>query len=1194
MPKKSFTFILLIILIFPAISLSQWTFSFDMRFIPDTCRPSMPADSLSFGTAPGATDTFDSFDIGAPPASFLPMPYFYAPGPFISSLWRDIRAPADTVVWQLRLFRFDKFDTVIILWRTADLPYTYGYLQISTDSTFSSPVDMRTTSSFIISPPSFHLAYFRFIASPSPPDTLPPYVINPFPTCGDTMVELDLDSIAADIIDDGVGVIRDSIRVTVNGIDVTSFITITPITRGFHISYYPTTSLPPLTNFTVIINAVDGVGNHMTFTCTFRTRPAPTPRFKIYGHVYDSTTLAPIESALVVLSLGPLSMSDTTDTAGYYEFDSIAPGTYGMTASAEGYWSSHVTVTVSGSDVVQDFYLLPLIVLDTICGSIRETRPADTLTFPVPGAIITVSWDTFTITITADSLGNYCIYDVPEGETLTIIVTDPRGWLYPETIYADAGTLSTPFDIRLMPIYFDISGNVWVIDDGAPTGTHVELVGVSSCTTTAGGAFSFSVIHGTYTLIISREGYYPDTFTVTVPPSISIIDTLDTIPFFNPPPPRNLAASHNIFARMVWLSWDPPLERGLAELRYDDGPVPFGYFPFAMTAYGINKYGVRFSILDSLEIVGVRAGMCGTVNAICNICSWSGTAPGMIMAADTQTSYESPTSPWVSFDFHSSPVFIEAGHDVFIQFEPIHAGDSLCVLIDILDTNLYDPYQYIYHPMVGWVNLSAATGGEASGVVFVVRIYVRYAGHFYALDVTSGGTIVSITPILDWKEVEKDFLGRSPIIPDESTPTFLRTLELSYPSKYRIYRSFSLFDSVTAPGVTRIAEVGWDTTYYYDRDVLPDTNYYYRVTAVYPGGSESEVSNFAIGRCVEYAPAARILIVDHDDGLMLADSGTAPEDSVLAAMLDSIVTGITPGDIYISHQNEILQHFILVDTLTGLPRYEAVFIISSPHNFRFGDRDLQELMSYLRSGGKLYIEGADVGYFLDGTDFLDSLGVSFADDGSDSFNVLFLRTADTAFFEWQKFTIGYSFGTTADLTNDELEPIAGTGAKVLMYSWGDTTTTTDSVARVIYYDSGTYKAITSSIYLGAMIDGEFPATRIRILGSILNAFGIANTRVETKLKPEYKAILTSFPNPFNSSTTIEFTLPEELETRISIIDVVGNKVYDAYLGKLYPGTHRIIWNGVTSDGHDVPSGIYFARLFGDGKIIASGRIILLR
>lgn len=77
----------------------------------------------------------------------------------------------------------------------------------------------------------------------------------------------------------------------------------------------------------------------------------------------------------------------------------------------------------------------------------------------------------------------------------------------------------------------------------------------------------------------------------------------------------------------------------------------------------------------------------------------------------------------------------------------------------------------------------------------------------------------------------------------------------------------------------------------------------------------------------------------------------------------------------------------------------------------------------------------------------------------------------------------------------------------------------------------------------------------------------------------------SYPNPFDpneQTTTIEYLLMKDEETKLIIYDISGHIVYD---WTFYPGhegakhgMNRITWNGKNKQGHIVSNGIYFAYL----------------
>lgn len=80
--------------------------------------------------------------------------------------------------------------------------------------------------------------------------------------------------------------------------------------------------------------------------------------------------------------------------------------------------------------------------------------------------------------------------------------------------------------------------------------------------------------------------------------------------------------------------------------------------------------------------------------------------------------------------------------------------------------------------------------------------------------------------------------------------------------------------------------------------------------------------------------------------------------------------------------------------------------------------------------------------------------------------------------------------------------------------------------------------------------------------------------------PEYVTRLgRNYPNPFNSSTEIKFSLREDSKVTIRVYDVSGRLVttlVDRVL-KAAPD-HPVTWKGLNSNGSNVASGVYFYRM----------------
>ncbi|MFA6470819.1 MAG: heparinase II/III family protein [Candidatus Latescibacterota bacterium] len=84
-----------------------------------------------------------------------------------------------------------------------------------------------------------------------------------------------------------------------------------------------------------------------------------------------------------------------------------------------------------------------------------------------------------------------------------------------------------------------------------------------------------------------------------------------------------------------------------------------------------------------------------------------------------------------------------------------------------------------------------------------------------------------------------------------------------------------------------------------------------------------------------------------------------------------------------------------------------------------------------------------------------------------------------------------------------------------------------------------------------------------------------------------------FPNPFNPSTTIKFSLPAPGKVNLIVYDIAGRKVRELILTQLPTGIHSAFWDGRDASGRPVSSGVYFARLT-MGKYTAVRKMLLMK
>lgn len=78
--------------------------------------------------------------------------------------------------------------------------------------------------------------------------------------------------------------------------------------------------------------------------------------------------------------------------------------------------------------------------------------------------------------------------------------------------------------------------------------------------------------------------------------------------------------------------------------------------------------------------------------------------------------------------------------------------------------------------------------------------------------------------------------------------------------------------------------------------------------------------------------------------------------------------------------------------------------------------------------------------------------------------------------------------------------------------------------------------------------------------------------------PQENELLPPYPNPFNSSTQIAFSLKESQPVQIAIYDLLGRQVFHYNFKTLNAGQYTFSWDGKNLSGELLPSGIYFVRL----------------
>ena len=110
----------------------------------------------------------------------------------------------------------------------------------------------------------------------------------------------------------------------------------------------------------------------------------------------------------------------------------------------------------------------------------------------------------------------------------------------------------------------------------------------------------------------------------------------------------------------------------------------------------------------------------------------------------------------------------------------------------------------------------------------------------------------------------------------------------------------------------------------------------------------------------------------------------------------------------------------------------------------------------------------------------------------------------------------------------------------------------------------------------------------------MGAYEWQGTGTENNELPIANFLLNNYPNPFNPTTSISFSIPEESKVNLSIYNIKGQKVKTLINEVLPAGEHSVVWNGRDSNGKRVSSGIYFYQLISNVNKSNIKKMLLLK
>lgn len=99
--------------------------------------------------------------------------------------------------------------------------------------------------------------------------------------------------------------------------------------------------------------------------------------------------------------------------------------------------------------------------------------------------------------------------------------------------------------------------------------------------------------------------------------------------------------------------------------------------------------------------------------------------------------------------------------------------------------------------------------------------------------------------------------------------------------------------------------------------------------------------------------------------------------------------------------------------------------------------------------------------------------------------------------------------------------------------------------------------------------------------------------INTDMLPTSFRLYTNYPNPFNPTTTISYDLPQSLQVRLAVYNILGQRVVLLVDDRQAAGHYEIAWDGRDGRGQSVASGMYFYKIEA-GDFVQSKKMMLLK
>jgi len=134
---------------------------------------------------------------------------------------------------------------------------------------------------------------------------------------------------------------------------------------------------------------------------------------------------------------------------------------------------------------------------------------------------------------------------------------------------------------------------------------------------------------------------------------------------------------------------------------------------------------------------------------------------------------------------------------------------------------------------------------------------------------------------------------------------------------------------------------------------------------------------------------------------------------------------------------------------------------------------------------------------------------------------------------------------------------------------------------------------STDISMGRYPNGDGPFVQMTPTIGEQNLEGVSGLEESEDLVPSETYLRSNYPNPFNPSTTIRYSLAETSPVEISIYNILGERVATLLKNQQNAGSYEVLWQGINDRGQTVSSGVYLCVLKA-GSVTQSRKMILMK